>query len=91
MSEAITKGSPWLRAVLGEVVWTIAHTRDTVSHHTVVVCCAAKPRARRGSRESFYNGMTRRRITTYPGAQTSFSAREYSWVRVSIWAGPVRS
>jgi transposase len=28
MSEAITKGSPWLRAVLGEVVWTIAHTRD---------------------------------------------------------------
>ena len=28
MSEAITKGSPWLRAVLGEVVWCIAHTRD---------------------------------------------------------------
>ncbi len=28
MSEAITKGSPWLRAVLGEVVWTITHTRD---------------------------------------------------------------
>jgi hypothetical protein len=28
MSEAITKGSPWLRAVLGEVVWAIAHTRD---------------------------------------------------------------
>jgi N-formylglutamate amidohydrolase len=28
MSEAITKGSPWLRAVLGEVVWTIAHTTD---------------------------------------------------------------
>jgi len=28
MSEAITKGSPWLRGVLGEVVWSIAHTRD---------------------------------------------------------------
>jgi transposase len=28
MSEAITKGSPWLRAVLGEVVWAIAHTRE---------------------------------------------------------------
>jgi transposase len=28
MSDAITKGSPWLRAVLGEVVWTIAHTHD---------------------------------------------------------------
>lgn len=27
-NEAITKGSPWLRAVLGEVVWTIAHTKD---------------------------------------------------------------
>jgi transposase len=28
MSEAITKGSPWLRAALGEVVWSIAHTKD---------------------------------------------------------------
>jgi transposase len=28
MSEAITKGSPWLRAVLGEVVFSISHTRD---------------------------------------------------------------
>jgi hypothetical protein len=28
MNEAITKGNPWLRAVLGEVVWSIAHTRD---------------------------------------------------------------
>jgi transposase len=28
MSEAITKGSPWLRGVLGEVVWSIAHSRD---------------------------------------------------------------
>jgi transposase len=28
MSEAIPKGSPWLRAVLGEVVCCIAHTRD---------------------------------------------------------------
>jgi hypothetical protein len=28
MSEAITPGNPWLRAVLGEVVWSIAHTRD---------------------------------------------------------------
>lgn len=28
MSEAITKGSPWLRAALGEAVWSIAHTKD---------------------------------------------------------------
>jgi len=28
MSAAITKGSPWLRAVLGEVVWTIAPPPD---------------------------------------------------------------
>src|SRR5260221_5664936 len=28
LKEAITKGSPWLRAVLGEVVWAISHTRD---------------------------------------------------------------
>jgi len=26
--EAITKGSPWLRAVLGEVVWSISHTQS---------------------------------------------------------------
>jgi transposase len=28
LKEATTKGSPWLRAVLGEVVFAIAHTRD---------------------------------------------------------------
>src|SRR5258708_30255166 len=34
----------------------------TVSHHTVVVWYPAKPRARHGSGERFYNGVTRRRI-----------------------------
>ena len=28
LKEATTKGSPWLRAILGEVVFAIAHTRD---------------------------------------------------------------
>jgi transposase len=28
LKEATTKGSPWLRAILGEVVVAIAHTRD---------------------------------------------------------------
>jgi len=32
------------------------------SGHIVEVCRAAKPRTRRGSGESFYNGMARRRI-----------------------------
>ncbi len=29
LKEATTKGSPWLRAILGAVVFAIAHTRDT--------------------------------------------------------------
>ena len=28
MAETTTKGSPWLRAMLGEIAWSISHTRD---------------------------------------------------------------
>jgi transposase len=28
MQEGITNGNPWLRSVLGEVVWSISHTHD---------------------------------------------------------------
>jgi transposase len=28
MQEGITNGNPWLRSILGEVVWSISHTRD---------------------------------------------------------------
>ena len=29
LKASITKGDPWLRAVLGEAVWSISHTKDT--------------------------------------------------------------